>query len=580
MYKNKRNILLGILLCLTPCFFINPDLFSQEIKSKRYLDSLYNRLVLLDSPASAAQRSVAAGETEDYSSHKCGFPLRAEINSNFSQFSLEQQKKITENTDRPSLHTSIISPSGHFRIYYDTTGANLPQYDPALSSHQNVRILAQALDSAYSFEVNFMKFPPPPTDSLGGSEKPYDVYIENLVTQEYGFTQPGFQWAPNKYLSYIEIDNDFKENYFYTKGLVAARATAAHEFHHSIQVGRYKYTDEDLFFHELTSTSMEEFVFSTSNDYYIYMKNYLIQPEKRFSSFSGYDIAIWNIFLKERFGYDIIKRQWEFFVNNPALNAINLSLLEHNSSFRNELNEFGIWSFYTNYRAIPGKYFPEAANYPAAIRPKVVQELKTENFPFRISTEPLSNFYMGVLIKSSSRIDTIISKITDGDLLRALDNPLSFSLVDYSIGTDSVAGSKKVVNNYYSLLSGSNLGIYQETDFFNNILVNGDVIEYSETDFAYPNPFNYHNRLNNDQISLPVQYNDLKNAEIYIYTAGLNLVYSGNRNIFADPQNNKFIVTWDGKDSKGNRLKTGVYIYVINSNGNIKKGKIVIQNEQ
>ena len=66
---------------------------------------------------------------------------------------------------------------------------------------------------------------------------------------------------------------------FLTKGINAARVTVAHEFHHAIQLGNYSYRDSDLFFYELTSTSMEEFVFNSVNDYYNYLTDYFYFPQ-------------------------------------------------------------------------------------------------------------------------------------------------------------------------------------------------------------------------------------------------------------------------------------------------------------
>jgi len=38
------------------------------------------------------------------------------------------------------------------------------------------------------------------------------------------------------------------------------------------------------------------------------------------------------------------------------------------------------------------------------------------------------------------------------------------------------------------------------------------------------------------------------------------------------------VIKWNALDLSGKRLPNGVYIYVTNSDGKIKKGKLVIQN--
>ena len=56
----------------------------------------------------------------------------------------------------------------------------------------------------------------------------------------------------------------------------------------------------------------------------------------------------------------------------------------------------------------------------------------------------------------------------------------------------------------------------------------------------------------------------------------MNLVYSGTEDIYGSTQTH---VRWDGRNQSDEKLSTGIYIYVTESDGVIKKGKIVIYNE-
>jgi hypothetical protein len=56
----------------------------------------------------------------------------------------------------------------------------------------------------------------------------------------------------------------------------------------------------------------------------------------------------------------------------------------------------------------------------------------------------------------------------------------------------------------------------------------------------------------------------------------MDLVFSGEKDIFAI---DKIVVRWDGKTNSGEKLPTGVYIYVTKAGDTVKKGKIVIYNE-
>ncbi|MGE5440690.1 MAG: hypothetical protein ACM3UR_12610, partial [Bacteroidota bacterium] len=78
-------------------------------------------------------------------------------------------------------------------------------------------------------------------------------------------------------------------------------------------------------------------------------------------------------------------------------------------------------------------------------------------------------------------------------------------------------------------------------------------------------------------VYLPVTPNKLNSASLIIFTSSMDLVFSGNKNII--PMYDSYTLQWDGKDSKERRLPSGVYFFVTDSEGNLKKGKIVIQNE-
>ncbi len=107
----------------------------------------------------------------------------------------------------------------------------------------------------------------PLSDSNGGGDDKDDVYIQNQGGSIYGYTEWESKVGAVNWTSFIVIDNDYVG--YYSSGIEGMLVTVAHEFHHGIQVGNYSVLNsnsplrnDDIFFYEITSTSMEEFVFN------------------------------------------------------------------------------------------------------------------------------------------------------------------------------------------------------------------------------------------------------------------------------------------------------------------------------
>ncbi len=490
----------------------------------------------------------------------------------FNEFTKSQQGLLKVLTERPSTDASIVSPSGFFRVHYYSSGANTPQYD--------INAFAQALDSSYNFEVNYLGFPPPPEDtqpgispdSAGGDSK-YDVYIVplgNLYGETYFETQIG---PEPRFTSFIKVDYKFGAG-FYTHGIDAARVTAAHEFHHSIQVGDYIYRDSDLFFYEMTSTSMEEFVFDTVNDYYGYMNDYFRNTERAFAENNGYNIAIWNIFMKDRFGFGIIKAQWDKMPQMRAINAINSSLFDEGTSFGSELNKFGIWTFFTGYRAVQGQYFEEAANYPV-VRISSVIEFNSPSVYVTMDAHPTSNNFIDFIDRVNG--DTLTVLVTNTDYANGIDNTLSFYPFTYNVYNYKESGSQQLTAVYYSKLVTDKPSSWTSSEFFNNYLIReGEIpLENSDYDYAFPNPFRYNS---SNRIVFPVNSRGTSEATLNVYTASMDLVYSITKPFDSLPGGQKAL-TWNGLDMKNQRVPSGVYIYITRTGNGKKIGKLVIFND-
>ncbi len=558
-------------------------IFSTTLLYAQNLDSLYNTIMLLHS----SNHSIKGANqiTLNHNHVKCGFSTVADVKVNFDSFTPAQQNNIQQILARPEKQKSIVSPLGLFRIHYDTTGVSTPDYYDGI--HNTIQLsvdsIAIAFDSAYSFEINYLGYDAPPSDDGDGGDDLYDIYITNLGF--YGVTDWELN-SNNENKSFIRIDNKMN---FYTKGIYAARATAAHEFHHAIQVGSYSdNTSGNTYYFEITSTAMEEFVFDSVNDYYNYLPGYFNNADRRFTYFvnsgygGGYDRAIWNIFLKEKFeqeesnkekGFDIIKRTWELMRNdqNSAIESISIALSENGLSLKNTFAEFAQWSFFTDYRSKENKYFSEAINYPL-IKPIATHLYQSPKKTYMMTSQPMSNNFIVFDLSYSGFNDTLVSIITNADVNSSVASPYSIIDYEYSLLTSGEDGSHEIVTGYYSILESSELEYLKESNIFNNEIVNGTTITREEIDFAYPQPFNYSK---NNFVFFPTKPNEYGVAKLSIYSTSMNLIYSDNLQIY---NTEKIVVRWDGKDNNGNNVPSGIYIYVTQSDDNLIKGKLAIIN--
>jgi hypothetical protein len=550
---------------------------AQEL-NRAQLDSVYNLYTYLRGVSSSNELKKQI--EIDPAIRKCGMGLVEEIKSNLSSFTIEQQAVFSKILQRPSLPNTLISPNGFFIIHYAITGTDAIGYD--------VNLLAQALDSSYNFEVNYLGYPPPPADGVEGGDGRYDVYVRNLGNL-YGQTTSESKVGASNWTSFLEIDNDFAG--FFTQGINAARVTVAHEFHHAIQMGNYApgngssaIRSSDTYFYEITSTSMEEFVYSSVNDYYAYMADYFRNPERPIPLNNGYNLAIWNIFLKDNFGFGVIKRQWEMMPTTVALNAINQSIIEKSSNFGFELNTFGIWTYFTSNRSITGKYFEEAVNYPL-ITPTTTVTFSTQSQKYDMTVGPTGNYFLKINLPSSD--GTLFSIISNSDVQQAISNSNQTFDFSYSIYSDINSGNKILNNKYSVTFSRENQTFWNNTGILNDIIVYGDssftIPNIEKEVFSYPAPFRYSTD-NGTGITIAFQSNASSNNELdfNVYTSAMNLVYIGKLPIgrsYSKNSKNYFEFTWNALDNNKDYLASGVYVFFIKVGSEIKKGKLVIFND-
>ena len=536
---------------------------AQQLNSLQ-LDSLYYSIVKIRRPD--LLRNNIEKFSEDTSHIKCGTSLFNAVRINLESFSIQQRSVLQKILDRPVTDTSFVSPEGFFRIHFNKSGTDVPMY--------SVQQFAEAADSVYNFEIKYLGYPEPPSDNGEGGDNKYDIYIMNIGNL-YGYTVPETEITPgsNTYTAYTAIKNDFTG--FYTTGINAARVTIAHEFEHAINVGNYinRYFSGDEFFYELSATAMEHFVFSTIKDYLQYLPTYFNDTQSSIAvngSIEEFALAIWNIYQKDRFGFDIIKKEWELMPQMSAMDAINTVIQQYGSSLGTELNNFGIWMYFTNYRAVSGQYFEDASFYP------IVKPLSTINFSsgssVQLQTGPSSNSF--VTIVNPAYLDTLVTIITNSDVQSTINSTNSLFSFNFTLYDHAVDGASKITDNYFINFSADQKAFWTTSEILNNSVVQPGQSFANQIDYPFPTPFIY---VKNHFLYFPVASAENTSVQFYAYTSSMDLVYSSNfqLNYF----NGQKAIRWNGLDAKNKKLSSGVYIYTIKSGGNLITGKFVIINQ-
>ena len=256
-----------------------------------------------------------------------------------------------------------------------------------------------------------------------------------------------------------------------------------------------------------------------------------------------------------------------------AILAIGNSVLERGSTFAREYNKFGIWTYYTDFRSVQGKYFEEAENYP------LIKNLAERTYPQQtyidVFAESTSNNF--VKFRNSTSGDSLYAIVTNGDISSVVNNPSQTFQFRYTLFSDASSGQRKLGDNYSANFEVSNPSWWSVSEILNGLLVREDStiipgVNITES-FAFPNPFRY-----NGDLSISIEGKQGEPIDFNVYSSDMNLIYSSQEPA-AILINNTVGISWNGFDNGGNKLASGVYIFVIKQGDEVVKGKVVIFNE-
>ena len=308
----------------------------------------------------------------------CGTSAVMGILANWDRLPRSGKEAFAFLQQRPVLRESILSSEGHFKIHYNTTG--IDRVDPTDADENGVPDyvdeVARAFEEVWDLQIGQMGYNPPPSDGDGV----YDIYIKNLAVV-YGYAYP-IAYPETITPSYIEIDNNFTDPIYRTRGLDGLRVTAAHEFFHAVQFAYYADYGA-AWWQELTATWMEDVAYPDVDDFYQYMSCLSLgsyscfydTPEESLdadlqdSRLHSFGAAIFAHHVEQIYGADAIKNVWAHLKRRDP-STYRLSLIDEAmplGGFARVMPRFAAWNYLTGTHARDG-YYTEARDLPAIKR--------------------------------------------------------------------------------------------------------------------------------------------------------------------------------------------------------------------
>ncbi len=511
---------------------------------------------LLDYLRAQRMNVTAVATADSLHDKKCGFWVRALIHNQWQHLPQSQKIEIQALLQQGTYQKDRII--GRFHFFYDTTGVNAASLITSDSLPEPIPNTAEAfVDSAgkifnevYHVEVEQLGYEAPPFES---GETQYRILIGGI--SDYGLTN----WDPTlnplnpgspapRFPCYIEINNNFKD--FYTKGMDALRVTAAHEFHHVIQIGSYGYWQDDIYAYELTSTWMEDVVYTAVNDYYQYLSWYFAGFHGGLafnsSAYGGYERSIWAHFLAKRFGPDIMRDVWSEMRTEAFLQSTDAVLTAQGTSLQSEFALFTYWNYFTGDRADTAKYYPEGNHYPR-FQPYYTTPFSGGRAVEQGDVQPLSSS----MYEFDVPIDTITAIVANVNVADAENRIATTSPVQVTLVSDG-----SISPPYQQLANGWRIGVSVAPPLWRTFFMDSSAQLSNAQTNASPNPYRLAGTV---PLLLPIQDVFANSADVYFLSSSLRLVYSARYDI--QTQLGTRVIQIDDGQLKS-KLSSGIYFII------------------
>lgn len=487
---------------------------------------------------------------------KCGVPAMLHL----LNLNKDRQDEVFAQFGRPSLPESYVTPSGRFRLHYTLVG---PHAVPGEITNNAgvpdwVYEAGMAAEYVHKLLVDTLGFMPPATDNnIDGPE--FDIYFQTM-RDLYGAAF--IEGNGDQFHSYLEIENDFSEN-FYTKGIDAVKVTVAHEYFHAIHFGYARRTDveDEIFFYEMSSTWFEDRAYDDINDYYGYISDFFTRPELPPFEFSINDTRIYalSIFFKYWFKNhaDVgLQSMWDNFRTMRGLEALEKEINAQGVTFATALTEFYGWCLYTGFRADPEHYFKEGAQYPMI---KVIDTLQVDQ-------RSAATVNVNALGARFVKLDFLPGKIFTAKIdvgpndgrIAAVGVKSNGRLWDLSFGASfKLASEYNEGGAFIAIVNGtippSQAAPYDFANF--RVALNAKASDDDVTKFSLsPNPFRIGSSV--EEVTINYDAPDTNPFKIKIFTEAGQMVWE-------KTPNNRYFETWSGRDLDGALVPAGIYFVVV-----------------
>jgi hypothetical protein len=307
---------------------------------------------------------------------------------------------------------------------------------------------------------------------------------------------------------------------------------------------------------------MEDMMYQDINDYYQYLDSFFGSVSNTsftyYNSYTVYPYAncLYLKMLVEQFNPLIVPRIWDQLKTESSTAAIAhvISLPPYNISWLGSLNQYALWLYFTGSRAINGQYFREAAAFPEVIIATGDLFFYDGSFTHDFTVSGLANrfFLFYGLSKQSIIFKIETAGIPRAGFLTIRDRQNSgFNPVN-SVYTDPVSASDTLI----LILTNAES---EDTSF--SVLTNSsypDQVSYG------PNPVN---------VAAGQRWVEFRNlptqASLSIFTLAGKMVFQG-ENL------RQSVWQWNLKNSRGESVAAGIYLFMIRGDNLLQTGKIAV----